>query len=150
MGFHVGRQLLLSGFLLVLLQVLSQTQARPQDVITGEETEVVVKQEGGDGDDDDSSSEETVEDSEETRRRRREVDSDNLPSARAGIPGLPDPATIIKIAELFQSVGEQVVPILLQAVLPGSEATGDRFARSVNFLENLETAPEGFATEKNE
>ncbi|XP_017021414.1 antennal-specific protein OS-C isoform X3 [Drosophila kikkawai] len=132
MGFHVGRQLLLSGFLLVLLQVLSQTQARPQDVITGEETEVVVKQEGGDGDDDDSSSEETVEDSEETRRRRREVDSDNLPSARAGIPG------------------EQVVPILLQAVLPGSEATGDRFARSVNFLENLETAPEGFATEKNE
>ncbi|XP_017021413.1 antennal-specific protein OS-C isoform X2 [Drosophila kikkawai] len=128
MGFHVGRQLLLSGFLLVLLQVLSQTQARPQDVITGEETEVVVKQEGGDGDDDDSSSEETVEDSEETRRRRREVDSDNLPSARAGIP----------------------VPILLQAVLPGSEATGDRFARSVNFLENLETAPEGFATEKNE
>ncbi|KAH8241210.1 hypothetical protein KR032_002511 [Drosophila birchii] len=151
MGFHVGRQLLLSGFLLVLLQVLTETQARPQDVITGEETEVVVvKQEGGDGDDDDSSSEETVEDSEETRRRRREVDLDNFPSARAGIPGLPDPATIIKIAELFQSVGEQVIPILLQAVLPGSEATGERFARSVNFMENLETAPEGFATEKNE
>ncbi|KAH8247477.1 hypothetical protein KR038_005002 [Drosophila bunnanda] len=150
MGFHVGRQLLLSGFLLVLLQVLTESQARPQDVITGEETEVV-KQEGGDGDDDDSSSEETVEDSEETRRRRRrEVDLDNPPSARAGIPGLPDPATIIKIAELFQSIGEQVVPVLLQAVLPGSEATGDRFARSVQFLENLETAPEGFATEKNE
>ncbi|XP_020809686.1 antennal-specific protein OS-C isoform X2 [Drosophila serrata] len=132
MGFHVGRQLLLSGFLLVLLQVLTETQARPQDVITGEETEVV-KQEGGDGDDDDSSSEETVEDSEESRRRRRrEVDLDNPPSARAGIPG------------------EQVVPILLQAVLPGSEATGDRFARSLQFLENLEAAPEGFATEKNE
>ncbi|XP_020809694.1 antennal-specific protein OS-C isoform X3 [Drosophila serrata] len=128
MGFHVGRQLLLSGFLLVLLQVLTETQARPQDVITGEETEVV-KQEGGDGDDDDSSSEETVEDSEESRRRRRrEVDLDNPPSARAGIP----------------------VPILLQAVLPGSEATGDRFARSLQFLENLEAAPEGFATEKNE
>ncbi|KAH8293407.1 hypothetical protein KR054_000200 [Drosophila jambulina] len=151
MGFHLGRQLLLSGFLLVLLQVLIETQARPQDVITREETEVVVvKQEGGDGDDDDSSSEETVEDSEETRRRRREVDLDNTPSGRAAIPGLPDPATIIKIAELFQSVGEQVVPILLQAILPGSEAAADRFARSVNFLENLEAEPQGSATEKNE
>jgi len=30
MGFHMGRQLLLSGFLLVMLQVVTQTQARPQ------------------------------------------------------------------------------------------------------------------------
>lgn len=132
----------------------SNNPIRWQDVITGEETEVevVAKKEGdGDGDDDDSSSEETVEDSGETRRRRREVDSDNPPSARAGIPGLPDPATIIKIAELFQSVGEQIVPILLQAVLPGSDAAGDRFARSVHFLENLESADSGeSATDKNE
>jgi len=30
MGFHMGRQLLLSGFLLVMLQMVTQTQARPQ------------------------------------------------------------------------------------------------------------------------
>ncbi|XP_017081811.2 antennal-specific protein OS-C isoform X1 [Drosophila eugracilis] len=153
MGFHMGRQLLLSGFLLVMLQVVTQTQARPQDVITvaNEETEVVIKQEGdGDGDDDDSSSEETVEDSEENRRRRRELITDNAPSARAAIPGLPDPATIIKIAELFQSIGEQVVPILVEAVLPSVDEAGDRFARSLNFLKNLNPGTELFATEKNE
>lgn len=86
----------------------------------------------GDGDDDDdSSSEETVEDSPETgRRRKRDVSSNSIGAGRAGIPGLPDPATIIKIAQLFQSVGEQIVPILLEAVLPGgAEATGDRIAR---------------------
>ncbi|KAH8351128.1 hypothetical protein KR084_005911 [Drosophila pseudotakahashii] len=153
MGFHMGRQLLLSGFLLVLLQVATQTQARPQDVITvaGEETEVVLKQEGdGDGDDDDSSSEETVEDSEENRRRRREVNTDNTPLARAVIPGLPDPATIIKIAELFQSVGEQIVPILVEAVLPSVDEAGDRFARSLQFLKNISPGLDSFATEKNE
>ncbi|XP_017002478.2 antennal-specific protein OS-C isoform X1 [Drosophila takahashii] len=151
MGFHMVRQLLLSGFLLVLLQVVTQTQARPQDVITvaGEETEVVIKQEG-EGDDDDSSSEETVEDSEENRRRRREVNTDNTPLARAVIPGLPDPATIIKIAELFQSVGEQIVPILVEAVLPSVDEAGDRFARSLQFLKNFSPGLESFATEKNE
>ncbi|XP_017081812.2 antennal-specific protein OS-C isoform X2 [Drosophila eugracilis] len=135
MGFHMGRQLLLSGFLLVMLQVVTQTQARPQDVITvaNEETEVVIKQEGdGDGDDDDSSSEETVEDSEENRRRRRELITDNAPSARAAIPG------------------EQVVPILVEAVLPSVDEAGDRFARSLNFLKNLNPGTELFATEKNE
>eukprot|EP00099_Drosophila_melanogaster_P022304 NP_649753.3 Os-C, isoform C [Drosophila melanogaster] len=135
MGFHMGRQLLLSGFLLVMLQMVTQTQARPQDVITvaGEETEVVIKREGDDdGDDDDSSSEETVEDSEESRRRRREVNTDNTPSARAVIPG------------------EQVVPILLEAILPSVDAAGDRFARSVQFLKNLTPGSELFAVEKNE
>lgn len=86
----------------------------------------------GDGDDDDdSSSEETVEDSAEAgRRRKRDISGNSIGTGRAGIPGLPDPATIIKIAQLFQSVGEQIVPILLEAVLPGAgEATGDRIAR---------------------
>ncbi|XP_016976267.1 antennal-specific protein OS-C isoform X2 [Drosophila rhopaloa] len=133
MGFHMARQLLLSGFLLVMLQVVTQTQARPQDVITvaGEETEVVIKQEG-DGDDDDSSSEETVEDSDENRRRRRDVSTDNTPSSRAGIPG------------------EQIVPILLEAVLPSVDEAGDRFARSLHFLKNFSPGLEAFATERNE
>ncbi|XP_016959871.1 antennal-specific protein OS-C isoform X2 [Drosophila biarmipes] len=133
MGFHMGRQLLLCGFLLVLLQVVTQTQARPQDVITvaGEETEVVIKQEG-DGDDDDSSSEETVEDSEESRRRRREVNSENTPLTRAAIPG------------------EQIVPILVEAILPSVDEAGDRFARSLQFIKNLSPGSESFATEKNE
>ncbi|XP_017056861.1 antennal-specific protein OS-C isoform X2 [Drosophila ficusphila] len=133
MGFHMGRQLLLCGFLLVMLQVVTQSQAKPQDVITvaGEETEVVIKPDG-DGDDDDSSSEETVEDSEENRRRRREVNTDNTPLARAGIPG------------------EQVVPILLEAILPSVDEAGERFARSLNFLKNLVPGAEEPATEKNE
>ncbi|XP_017056862.1 antennal-specific protein OS-C isoform X3 [Drosophila ficusphila] len=129
MGFHMGRQLLLCGFLLVMLQVVTQSQAKPQDVITvaGEETEVVIKPDG-DGDDDDSSSEETVEDSEENRRRRREVNTDNTPLARAGIP----------------------VPILLEAILPSVDEAGERFARSLNFLKNLVPGAEEPATEKNE
>ncbi|KAH8244660.1 hypothetical protein KR026_008006, partial [Drosophila bipectinata] len=129
MGFHVGRQLLLAGFLLVLLEFAPRSEARPQEVITvvKEETEVI-KQEGDGDDDDDSSSEETVEDSGENRRRRREVNTDSTLSARAGIPGLPDPATIIKVAELFQSIGEQIVPILVDAVLPS--AVADRLSRS--------------------
>ncbi|XP_017088739.1 antennal-specific protein OS-C isoform X1 [Drosophila bipectinata] len=111
MGFHVGRQLLLAGFLLVLLEFAPRSEARPQEVITvvKEETEVI-KQEGDGDDDDDSSSEETVEDSGENRRRRREVNTDSTLSARAGIPG------------------EQIVPILVDAVLPS--AVADRLSRS--------------------
>ncbi|KAH8278971.1 hypothetical protein KR018_011820, partial [Drosophila ironensis] len=137
MGFHVGRQLLLAGFVLSVLALAPPaTEAKPQDVITvaKEETEVVVKEEGnGDDDDDDSSSEETVEDSGESSRRRRDLNPDNTLSARAGIPGLPDPATIIKVAELFQSLGEQIVPILIDAILPsveGGAAAADRLTRS--------------------
>ncbi|KPU80227.1 uncharacterized protein Dana_GF18454, isoform B [Drosophila ananassae] len=107
MGFHVGRQLLLAGFLLVLLEFAPPSEARPQEVITvvKEETEVIKQEQDGD-DDDDSSSEETVEDSGENRRRRREVNTDSTLSARAGIP----------------------VPILVDAVLPS--AVADRLSRS--------------------
>lgn len=74
-----------------------------------------------------------MEDSAEPGRRKRDVSTGG---ERAGIPGLPDPATIIKIAQLFQSVGEQIVPILLEAVLPGGgEATGNRLSRKRS-LEN--------------
>ncbi|XP_033245063.1 antennal-specific protein OS-C isoform X1 [Drosophila miranda] len=156
MGFHGRRQMLLASFLLVLLQVGLQTEARPQEVITvaaeENETKVVIKKEGGDGDgdgdDDDSSSEETVEDSEETARRRREVGTDDALLPRAGIPGLPDPATIIKIVELFQSVGQQIVPILLEAVLPSPDAVGDRIARSLQFLNNFKSSLDGFSEER--
>ncbi|XP_034660974.1 antennal-specific protein OS-C isoform X1 [Drosophila subobscura] len=150
MGFHVGRQMLLASFLLVLLQVALPTEARPQEVITvaGEETEteVVIKKDG-DGDDDDSSSEETVEDSEEAGRRRREVGTDNELLPRAGIPGLPDPATIIKIAEIIQSVGQQIVPILLEAILPSTDAVGDRIARSLHLLNNFKSSFDGVPDE---
>ncbi|KAH8417198.1 hypothetical protein KR222_006290, partial [Zaprionus bogoriensis] len=139
MAIHVRRQLLLVGVVL-LLQLCAESEARPK-VIPGRSNWILLiyptylKQDtnaddNGDGDDDDSSSEETVEDSDEAGRRRRDVSANNSAGGgRAGIPGLPDPATIIKIAELFQSVGEQIVPILLEAVLPGADATGDRIAR---------------------
>ncbi|XP_034660975.1 antennal-specific protein OS-C isoform X2 [Drosophila subobscura] len=132
MGFHVGRQMLLASFLLVLLQVALPTEARPQEVITvaGEETEteVVIKKDG-DGDDDDSSSEETVEDSEEAGRRRREVGTDNELLPRAGIPG------------------QQIVPILLEAILPSTDAVGDRIARSLHLLNNFKSSFDGVPDE---
>lgn len=83
----------------------------------------------GEDDDDDSSSEETVEDSNEGRRRRRREANE-----RAAIPGLPDPATIIKIAQLFQSVGEQIVPIILEALLPVNDATAERTVRDLELM----------------
>lgn len=136
MAFHVGRQLLLLLSLMLLL--LQLTQARPKVSAIRQSSNTIVtliikKGNDGnnneeDGDDDDSSSEETVEDSVEPGRRKRDVSS-SIGGGRAGIPGLPDPATTIKIAQLFQSVGEQIVPILLEAVLPAGEATGDRITR---------------------
>lgn len=101
----------------------------------------------GDGDDDDdSSSEETVEDSDESRGRRRRRDASPM-TERAGIPGLPDPATIIKLAQLFQSVGEQIVPILLEAVLPSSDPAGERRARDLQLLKNFKRTLEVYSDE---
>ncbi|XP_060647613.1 antennal-specific protein OS-C [Drosophila nasuta] len=136
MAFHVGR-LLVFSLLILLLQLSLNCEARPKGDGDGED----------EGDDDDSSSEETVEDSEERRRRRRDVSANNSVGGRAGIPGLPDPATIIKIAQLFQSVGEQIVPILLEAVLPGGEATGDRFTRDLQLLKNAKRSLELYSDE---
>lgn len=133
MAFHVGRLLLFSA-LILLLQLSIQCEARPK----GDNE--------GDGDDDDSSSEETVEDSDERRRRRRDISTNNS-GGRAGIPGLPDPATIIKIAQLFQSVGEQIVPILLEAVLPVGDPTGDRFTRDLQLLKNTKRSLELYSDE---
>ncbi|XP_034116895.2 antennal-specific protein OS-C [Drosophila sulfurigaster albostrigata] len=138
MAFHVGR-LLVFSLLILLLQLSLKCEARPKGDGDGDGE--------GEGDDDDSSSEETVEDSEERRRRRRDVSANNSVGGRAGIPGLPDPATIIKIAQLFQSVGEQIVPILLEAVLPGGEATGDRFTRDLQLLKNAKRSLELYSDE---
>ncbi|XP_012158604.1 antennal-specific protein OS-C isoform X2 [Ceratitis capitata] len=74
--------------------------------------------------DDNSSSEETVEDSNESRRKRSletSLETNNKGeegkmTGRAGIPGLPDPATILKIAQILQALGEKIVPILVEAV----------------------------------
>ncbi|XP_023036193.1 antennal-specific protein OS-C isoform X1 [Drosophila willistoni] len=146
MAFQRGPHLLLATFCLLLCQLVSidQAQAKPQDLITvvelGSADEVIVKPKGDD--DEDSSSEETVEDSaEDPQRRRRDT------AQRASIPGLPDPATIIKIAELFQSVGEQIVPILLEAILPGTDAAGDRIARNVELLKSFKRSLEVYSTE---
>ncbi|XP_034486561.1 antennal-specific protein OS-C isoform X2 [Drosophila innubila] len=134
MAFHVGR-LLLFSVLILLLQLCIECEGRPKG--DGD----------GDGDDDDSSSEETVEDSDERRRRRRDTSTNNSIGGRASIPGLPDPATIIKIAQLFQSVGEQIVPILLEAVLPVGDPTGDRFTRDLQLLKNAKRSLELYSDE---
>ncbi|EDV94804.1 antennal-specific protein OS-C [Drosophila grimshawi] len=136
MGIHLRPLLIFAGFILVL-QLCLTVEARPKENGDGD---------GGD-DDDDSSSEETVEDSEEAQRRRRDAGANNSMGERAGIPGLPDPATIIKIAQLFQSVGEQIVPILLEAVLPGSDPAGVRSVRDLPLLKNLRRTFEMYSDE---
>ncbi|ALC46968.1 Os-C [Drosophila busckii] len=129
--------ILVSLWVLLLLHLCNDCDARPRETESGEEVKAK-----GDGDEEDSSSEETVEDSDETRRRRRDATNPLTGAGRAGIPGLPDPATIIKIAELFQTVGEQIIPILLDAVLPTGDATGNRFSRDLEFLKNIKRSME--------
>ncbi|KAH8311450.1 hypothetical protein KR044_006442 [Drosophila immigrans] len=151
MAFHVGR-LLVFSILILLLQLCIKCEARPKVISFTQFQYIIIIQKlqgdgDGDGDDDDSSSEETVEDSDEGRRRRRDVSDNNSFGGRAGIPGLPDPATIIKIAQLFQTVGEQIVPILLEAVLPGGDATGDRFTRDLQVLKNAKRSLELYSDE---
>ncbi|EDW84776.1 uncharacterized protein Dwil_GK12955 [Drosophila willistoni] len=128
MAFQRGPHLLLATFCLLLCQLVSidQAQAKPQDLITvvelGSADEVIVKPKGDD--DEDSSSEETVEDSaEDPQRRRRDT------AQRASIPG------------------EQIVPILLEAILPGTDAAGDRIARNVELLKSFKRSLEVYSTE---
>ncbi|XP_068156640.1 antennal-specific protein OS-C isoform X2 [Drosophila tropicalis] len=132
MAFQRGPHLLLATFCLLLsfLVSIDQAQAKPQDVITvvelGSADEVIVKPKGDndDEDDDDSSSEETVEDSaEDPQRRRRDT------AQRASIPG------------------EQIVPILLEAILPGTDAAGDRIARNVELLKSFKRSLEVYSSE---
>ncbi|TDG46658.1 hypothetical protein AWZ03_006970 [Drosophila navojoa] len=124
MAIHVGRQLLFAA-LCLLLQMCITCEARPK-AMPGNDGDGI---NNGEDEDDDSSSEETVEDSNEGRRRRRREANE-----RAVIPGLPDPATIIKFAQLFQSVGEQIVPIILEALLPVNDATAERTVRDLQFM----------------
>ncbi|EDW59708.1 antennal-specific protein OS-C [Drosophila virilis] len=148
MAIHVGRQLLLAALLMLLQLCISPIEARPKEPKPENSGDGMNKAQGdGDGDDDDdSSSEETVEDSDEGRGRRRRRDASQM-AERAGIPGLPDPATIIKLAQLFQSVGEQIVPILLEAVLPSSDPSGERRARDLQLLKNFKRTLEVYSDE---
>ncbi|XP_036229798.1 uncharacterized protein Os-C [Bactrocera oleae] len=74
---------------------------------------------------DNSSSEATIEDSNESRSKRsleatnvdnNNKDGDGKLMTRAGIPGLPDPMTILKVAEILQALGEKIVPIIVEAI----------------------------------
>ncbi|XP_054725142.1 antennal-specific protein OS-C [Anastrepha obliqua] len=108
---HSGRSLVLLGLILSLMAFL----------ITAEADNAAPPSE----EDDNSSSEETVEDSNESRPKRSlEATSgentnkggDGKLAGKAGIPGLPDPTTILKIVEILQTLGEKVVPILVEAI----------------------------------
>ncbi|XP_017846352.1 antennal-specific protein OS-C [Drosophila busckii] len=103
--------ILVSLWVLLLLHLCNDCDARPRETESGEEVKAK-----GDGDEEDSSSEETVEDSDETRRRRRDA---------------TNPLT-----------GEQIIPILLDAVLPTGDATGNRFSRDLEFLKNIKRSME--------
>ncbi|XP_037953991.1 antennal-specific protein OS-C isoform X2 [Teleopsis dalmanni] len=111
MSFHLKYNIIFLSVLLLLLAHynLAEDIATP----TG----------NSDEEDDDSSSEETVEDSNESRKKRSIMDSDvsaNIDSnenvARVSIPGIPDPATIIKVVEILQAVGEKIIPALVEAI----------------------------------
>ncbi|XP_064547241.1 antennal-specific protein OS-C [Drosophila montana] len=144
MAIHVGHQLLFAALILLLQLCISPTEARPKE--PENDGDGMNKAQGDGDDDDDSSSEETVEDSDDGRGlRRRRRDASQM--AERGIPGLPDPATIIKLAQLFQSVGEQIVPILLEAILPASDPSGERRARDLQLLKNFKRTLEVYSDE---
>ncbi|XP_059219443.1 antennal-specific protein OS-C isoform X2 [Stomoxys calcitrans] len=116
MSFHLKRNLWIFTILLLVIQLAKCQDEKPQESEEEEE--------------DDSSSEETVEDSNESgnqrrRRRRRSADlSEELNSKSIeteakpnfAIPGLPDPSTILKIAEILTRVGQEVLPTLVEAI----------------------------------
>ncbi|XP_054081128.1 uncharacterized protein LOC105217949 isoform X1 [Zeugodacus cucurbitae] len=94
---------------------------------------------------DNSSSEATIEDSNESRRKRSleatSVDNNNKVGdgklmPRAGIPGLPDPMTILKVAEILQALGEKVVPILVEGNSVAN-LVAERLDKDYAFLKDL-------------
>ncbi|XP_050337963.1 uncharacterized protein LOC126766781 isoform X1 [Bactrocera neohumeralis] len=96
---------------------------------------------------DNSSSEATIEDSNESRNKRSieatNVDNnskggDGKSMARAGIPGLPDPATILKVAEILQALGEKVVPILVEGNSVAN-LVAERLDKNYAFLKDLKS-----------
>ncbi|XP_017476273.1 PREDICTED: uncharacterized protein LOC108366382 isoform X2 [Rhagoletis zephyria] len=110
MMLYLRRNILLLSLILSLVVFL--------DTAKGNEASELSKE-------DKSSSEETSEDSNEYRRKRSlEVtsgennnnDGERKLMGRAGIPGLPDPTTILKIVEILQTLGKKVVPILVEAI----------------------------------
>ncbi|XP_036337084.1 uncharacterized protein LOC118747191 isoform X2 [Rhagoletis pomonella] len=110
MMLYLRRNILLLSLILSLVVFL--------DTAKGNEASELSKE-------DKSSSEETSEDSNEYRRKRSlEVtsgennnnDDERKLMGRAGIPGLPDPTTILKIVEILQTLGKKVVPILVEAI----------------------------------
>lgn len=58
--------------------------------------------------------------------------------ARAGIPGLPDPTTILKVAEILQALGEKVVPILVEGNSVAN-LVAERLDKNYAFLKDLKT-----------
>uniref|UniRef100_W8C944 Uncharacterized protein n=1 Tax=Ceratitis capitata TaxID=7213 RepID=W8C944_CERCA len=94
--------------------------------------------------DDNSSSEETVEDSNESRRKRSletSLETNNKGeegkmTGRAGIPGLPDPATILKIAQILQALGEKIVPILVEGNSAAS-LVAEKVGKDYKFVKNF-------------
>ncbi|XP_065371342.1 uncharacterized protein Os-C [Calliphora vicina] len=142
MAFHLKRTLILLATVMVIMQI-----TKGQDEPPAESEE-----------EDDSSSEETVEDSNEAgKRRRRSVETSvegadvsagepnsapalpGLPALPAlpAIPGLPDAQTIMQIAEILTSVGQQVLPILVSGNSGVSGFVTNRAARDKKFLKNF-------------
>lgn len=96
---------------------------------------------------DNSSSEATIEDSNESRSKRsleatnvdnNSKDGDGKLMARAGIPGLPDPMTILKVAEILQSLGEKIVPIIVEGNSVAN-LVAERLDKNYAFLKDIKT-----------
>ncbi|XP_075145301.1 os-C isoform X2 [Haematobia irritans] len=110
MSLHFKRKL---WILMVLVLIVNRAMGQDDGQAESEE------------EDDDSSSEETVEDSNESgnQRRRRSPDLsdfesksvETIPQPNFAIPGLPDPSTFIKLAEMVSRLGQEVLPQVLEA-----------------------------------
>ncbi|XP_073819372.1 os-C isoform X2 [Musca autumnalis] len=113
MSFHLKRSLAILAMLFIVVQLVKCQDNIPQE---------------SEDEEDDSSSEETVEDSNESANRRRirrsaEMLGQPVPQSQEvdakpnrAIPGLPDPAMILKIAEILTTVGQEILPVLVQAI----------------------------------
>ncbi|XP_061387602.1 antennal-specific protein OS-C-like [Musca vetustissima] len=105
---------------------------------------------------DDSSSEETVEDSNESgnrRRRRRSMEVMGQPipesqEARA-LPGLPDPAMILKIAEILTTVGQEILPVLVQGNTAVDSLVDNYVENEMKIVKNIKNQIDAIAKNLN-
>ncbi|XP_061387604.1 antennal-specific protein OS-C-like [Musca vetustissima] len=146
MSFHLKRNLTIFVLLFIVVQFVKCQDDTPPE---SEEEE------------DDSSSEETVEDSNESgnrRRRRRSMEVMGQPVPKSqevdtkparAIPGLPDPAMILKIAEILTTVGQEILPVLVQGNTAVDSLVDNHVENEMKIVKNIKNQIDAIAKNLN-